>query len=181
MKYNLEWLLQKVESGERIKFVFFWGSQPDRNGMVTSSCFSQWRISPFVVNDIIYNTAEHWMMAHKALLFDDYAVYEKIIKAKSAAEAKELGRQILNFDENLWMQKRLEIVIEGSLYKFNQHPDLKEFLINTKDRLLVEASPVDTIWGVGLAADDEKIKDPTKWNGLNLLGFALMEVRDQLF
>ena len=79
------------------------------------------------------------------------------------------------------MQKRLEIVIEGSLYKFNQHPDLKEFLINTKDRLLVEASPVDTIWGVGLAADDEKIKDPTKWNGLNLLGFALMEVRDQLF
>jgi len=79
------------------------------------------------------------------------------------------------------MQKRLEIVIEGSLYKFNQHPDLKEFLINTKDRLLVEASPVDTIWGVGLAAADEKIKDPAKWNGLNLLGFALMEVRDQLF
>ena len=64
MKYNLEWLLQKVESGERIKFVFFWGNQPDRNGMVTSSCFSQWWISPFVVNDIIYNTAEHWMMAH---------------------------------------------------------------------------------------------------------------------
>ena len=81
----------------------------------------------------------------------------------------------------MWTQKRLEIVIEGSLYKFNQHPDLKEFLINTKERLLVEASPIDTIWGVGLAADDEKNKDPAKWNGLNLLGFALMEVRDQLF
>jgi ribA/ribD-fused uncharacterized protein len=114
------------------------------------------------------------------LLFGDKEVYDKIIVAKSPAEAKTLGRQVRNFDEATWNAKRSEIVVQGSLQKFTQHPDLKEFLLNTKERVLVEASPVDKIWGIGLVADSDKAENPKRWNGLNLLGFALMEVRDIL-
>lgn len=87
---------------------------------------------------------------------------------------------ITNFDEKVWNTHRYDIVMEGNLHKFQQHHDLKTFLLNTHDRILVEASPVDAIWGVGLAVDNEKISNPSQWKGLNLLGFALMEVRDQL-
>jgi ribA/ribD-fused uncharacterized protein len=178
VKYNLNWIVERFELEDRLKFVFFWGHQPDRSGIVTSSCFSQWWVAPFVVGGITYKTAEHWMMAQKALLFDNQDIFKKIVIAKSPAEAKELGRQVRDFDENIWLEKRFEIVVEGSMHKFGQNPDLKRFLINTNDRILVEASPVDTIWGIGLAAGDEKAKNPNQWNGLNLLGFALMETRD---
>jgi len=119
-------------------------------------------------------------MAQKALLFNDIAVFEKVLTAKSPGEAKALGRQVQNFDEVLWLEKRFEIVIAGCLHNFGQHQELKEFLLNTKDMVLVEASPVDRIWGIGLAADDDRAENPKHWNGLNLLGFALMEARDRL-
>jgi ribA/ribD-fused uncharacterized protein len=85
---------------------------------------------------------------------------------------------VRNFDETTWNNKRFEIVVRGSLEKFTQHKDLNEFLRNTKEKVLVEASPVDRIWGIGLTADSDKAENPKRWNGLNLLGFALMEVRD---
>ncbi|OIN57390.1 NADAR family protein [Arsenicibacter rosenii] len=180
MTYSLERLIQDFERGKRVKYLFFWGHQKSKSGDLTASCFSQWWTSPFVVNQVRYNTAEHWMMAQKALLFGDKEIYDKIILAKSPAEAKTLGRQVQNFDEATWNAKRFAIVVEGSVQKFSQHPDLKDFLLNTKERVLVEASPVDRIWGIGLAADSEKAENPRRWNGLNLLGFALMEVRDIL-
>lgn len=120
------------------------------------------------------------MMAQKALLFDHKEIYDKIIAAKSPAEAKTLGRQVRNFDEVVWNTNRFALVVEGNLQKFSQHPDLKEFLLNTKERVLVEASPVDKIWGIGLAVDSDRADNPKRWNGLNLLGFALMQVRDML-
>lgn len=178
MVYNLEWLTGQFESEKRIKYLFFWGHQKSKSGELTSSCFSQWWASPFTVDGVKFNTAEHWMMAQKALLFDDKEIYEQVIMAKSPAEAKALGRQVRNFDEATWNNKRFEIVLKGSLEKFTQHEDLKAFLLNTKERVLVEASPVDSIWGIGLAADSDKAENPKLWNGLNLLGFALMEVRD---
>ncbi|MBE9463215.1 NADAR family protein [Dyadobacter subterraneus] len=180
MKYNLESVLESFDRGDRQKFIYFWGNQPDRSGLITSSCLSQWWAAPFVEDGVIYKTAEHWMMAQKAALFDNDDIFQKIILAKSPAEAKELGRQVRDFREDVWLEKRSEIVIKGSLLKFSQHKELDAFLSNTKDRILVEASPVDVVWGVGLAAVDEKIKNPNHWNGLNLLGFALMEVRDIL-
>ncbi|MBD2703275.1 NADAR family protein [Spirosoma sp. BT702] len=180
MTYSLAWLIENVERGKRLKFLFFWGHQKSKSGDLTASCFSQWWPSPFIVDNVRYNTAEHWMMAQKALLFGDKEVYTKIIAAKSPAEAKIFGRQVRNFDEATWNDKRFEIVVQGSLQKFSQHPDLKEFLLNTKERILVEASPVDKIWGIGLAADSEKAENPKRWDGLNLLGFALMEVRDMI-
>ena len=180
MTYNLDWLIDNFEKGKRIKFLFFWGHQKSKSGEKTSSCFSQWWTSPFIVDNVKYITAEHWMMAQKALLFDDKEAYKKIIAAKSPVEAKALGRQVQNFNETTWNQKRFEIVVNGSIQKFLQHDDLKKYLLNTKDRILVEASPVDRIWGIGLTSESEKAENPKRWNGLNLLGFALMEVRDKL-
>jgi ribA/ribD-fused uncharacterized protein len=178
--YNIDQLINEYNSGKKIKYLFFWGHQPNKDGLITSSCFSQWWISPFTVNNIVYKTSEHWMMAQKALLFEDKEVYEKIVTCNSPAEAKKLGREIHNFDETIWLSKRFDIVVNGNLYKFKQHDDLKTYLINTNDRVLVEASPVDKIWGIGLTSDSEKVKNPNEWNGLNLLGFALMTVRDIL-
>ncbi|QNF33661.1 NADAR family protein [Adhaeribacter swui] len=180
IKYNCSWLIQSLEAGKDIKFLYFWGHRPSKNGQITSSCFSQWWEAPFVVANTTYKTAEHWMMAQKALLFGDEQIHDKIVQSKSPGEAKALGRKVKNFDQAIWEKERYPIVVNGNLAKFQQHPDLKAFLLNTKERVLVEASPVDSIWGIGLAADDERASKPEKWEGLNLLGFALMETRDIL-
>lgn len=120
------------------------------------------------------------MMAAKARLFNDEATLTRILAAKSPAEAKKLGRGVADFDPEVWEAHKLEIVTTGNLHKFSQHRDLLQFLRSTDDRVLVEASPVDAIWGIGLAADHANAENPTQWRGPNLLGFALMEVRDQL-
>lgn len=178
--YNLPWLLQKYDANEPLKYVFFWGHTPKHGETVDKACFSQWYESPFTVEGITYPGTEHWMMAHKALLFNDHEVYEKIIRTSKAAEAKKLGRQIRGFEEPIWNEHRFEIVKQGNIHKFGQHPALGEFLLNTGHRVLVEASPVDAIWGIGLPQDTPQIENPHTWRGLNLLGFALMATRDAL-
>ncbi|MGX7667338.1 NADAR family protein [Flavobacterium pedocola] len=162
------------------KFLFFWGHQPSKDGTITKTCFSQWWQSPFVVEGLEYKTAEHWMMAKKTSLFDDAEILDKILSCNSPAEAKKLGREVKNYNETLWLEKRYEIVREGNYHKFSQNSALKEFLLTTNDRVIVEASPVDPIWGIGMTGEDENSTHPEKWPGLNLLGFALMEVRDTL-
>lgn len=178
--YNLQWILNRVNRKENVKYLFFWGHAPSKDGLVTKSCFSQWWQSAFVVDGVKYATAEHWMMAKKAELFGDKEILEKILIAKSPAEAKKLGRNVKNFDPKIWGDNSFDIVCEGNYHKFSQHPDLKEFLLNTKGKVLVEASPVDNIWGIGMAQDNEHAENPRLWKGKNLLGFALMEVRDRL-
>lgn len=180
MQYNLEWLIATVEKKNRVKFLFFWGHQKSKSGELTAACFSQWWAAPFTVDGVRYNTTEHWMMAQKALLFNNPEIYQQIIAARLPAEVKALGRQVRNFDEAVWNANRSAIVVSGNLEKFRQHADLQDFLLNTKEHILVEASPVDSIWGIGLAADNARAENPQQWNGLNLLGFALMEVRDLL-
>jgi ribA/ribD-fused uncharacterized protein len=174
MKYNI----QNINPNN--KFLFFWGHQPSKDGIITKTCFSQWWQSPFTVDGVEYKTAEHWMMAKKALLFGDQETLVKILLCKSPAEAKKLGREVKNYQDKLWLENRYEIVKEGNFHKFSQNYDLKTFLLNTNERVIVEASPVDPIWGIGMASDDKDINNPKQWKGLNLLGFALMEVRDQL-
>lgn len=178
--YNLQWLLNKVEKKDKVKYLFFWGHAASKDGSVTKSCFSQWWPAAFVVDGVRYATAEHWMMANKAGLFGDKEILEKVLTAKSPADAKKLGRKVKNFDPKVWDENCFDIVCEGNYYKFSQHPDLKEFLLNTKDKVLVEASPVDNIWGIGMAQDNDHAENPRLWKGSNLLGFALMEVRDRL-
>ena len=177
MKYSIEKILN---TGKSIKYLFFWGHQPSRSGDLTKSCFSQWWESSFVIDNIEYKTAEHYMMAEKARLFNNEETRNRIIECKSPAEAKKLGRQVENFNQKIWESHSYEIVKTANIHKFNQNESLKTFLTNTKNRVLVEASPVDPIWGIGMAEDHKDVLNPNKWRGLNLLGFALMEVRDEL-
>jgi ribA/ribD-fused uncharacterized protein len=120
------------------------------------------------------------MMRAKALLFGDAETAERIVAAPHPGAAKALGREVRGFDEQRWAQRRFEIVVEANMAKFGQHPELREFLLATGDRVIVEASPRDRVWGIGLAADDERAQSPDQWLGLNLLGFALMETRLRL-
>jgi len=178
--YDINWLLEKYENGESLKFIYFWGNTKKDSSQIDKSCFSQWYDSPFEVADIIYKTAEHWMMAQKALLFNDKKAFDKIVNCEKPGEAKEIGRGIVGFDDIKWNDARFDIVKKGNIYKFNQHPLLADYLIKTDQRILVEASPQDTIWGVGLAQDNPDITNIYTWRGENLLGFVLMEVRDFL-
>jgi ribA/ribD-fused uncharacterized protein len=156
------------------------GHQPPPVGGVGRGCLSQWWPAAFTIGGLAYPTAEHFMMAAKAMLFGDADTAAQIRQAPHPGAAKQLGRQVHGFREEEWAEHRFDLIVAGNLAKFGQHPDLREFLLGTGDRVLVEASPRDRIWGVGLAAGDERATSPDDWLGLNLLGFALMEVRHQL-
>lgn len=173
-------LLALMRRGERVRFLFFWGHRPERDGQVGRGGLSQWWPSPFVVDGRTFATAEHYMMWRKAMLFDDDASAEKILRVGHPREAKELGRGVVGFDQRRWEAHRYEVVVTGSVAKFRQHPDLLHFLLATKDRVLVEASPLDRVWGTGLSAGDPGADDPARWRGLNLLGFALVKARQIL-
>lgn len=177
---GMQELIEQVSTDRRIKYLFFWGHTPSRDGSIGPSCLSQWWPSPFVVDGVRYATAEHWMMAGKARLFGDAEAERQALDAGSPAAAKRAGRLVRGFDEAIWQRERSAIVRAGSVHKFGQNAELRDFLLATGDRVLVEASPLDRVWGIGLAADDERAQDPALWRGLNLLGFALMEAREEL-
>lgn len=140
--------------------------------------FSQWYVSNMVdKNDITYISCEQYMMAQKALLFNDIDVYDEIMKSKSQYIIKRLGRKVKNFDETIWNNESLNIVIEGNFYKFSQNSTLRKLLLDTNDSYIAEASPYDKIWGIGVSICDAK---KGKRNGLNKLGEALMEVRKRI-
>lgn len=176
---DVESLIERVRRGPRVKYVFFWGHREPRSG-VDSACLSQWYPSPFSVDGVTYATAEHWMMAGKARLFGDVEAERRAVAAPHPKAAKTIGRQVRGFDEQRWVDARFELIVRGNVAKFGAHDDMRAFLLGTGDRVLVEASPLDRLWGVGLAADDERAGDPQRWRGLNLLGFALMEARSRL-
>ncbi len=180
MNYDIHWLAKQQNHNKRLKYLLFWGHRPNRDGTIGSSCFSQWWMQDFTYEGKTFRSAEHWMMYQKALLFGDKQAADDILKVESPAEAKKLGRKVKNFQEEIWLEKRFQIVVEGNLLKFSQNKDIKTYLLQTGDRIIVEASPVDEIWGIGLSRDSEHAEQPQHWPGLNLLGFALMEVRDQL-
>lgn len=167
-------------AGARPDFAFFWGHTPPEDGSINATCFSQWYVSPFTVDGRLYPTAEHWMMAGKARLFDDDAAFERIFESVSPSVAKRIGRQVKGFDEATWKAHRRAIVTAGNRHKFGQHPPLAKYLRSTGEAVLVEASPYDRIWGIGLKRDDPRAADPGTWRGQNLLGFALMDVRAAL-
>jgi len=173
-------LAESIRPGQPPRFLFFWGHRPPKDGRVGASCLSQWYDAPFDHQGRHYPTAEHHMMAEKARLFGDEAMRSRIMAAPTPAEAKQLGRHITAYDECVWREQRFAVVVEGNLAKFGQHAALGDFLTATGTAVLVEASPHDAIWGMGLAADHADAGNPARWPGLNLLGFALMEVRAKL-
>lgn len=127
---NREELRDRWEEGERFTFLFFYGHKPPEFG-VNDSCFSQWFERPFVVDQIEYQTAEHWMMAEKARLFRDEFMLQSILDAISPREAKAFGRKVRGFDQELWNQNKFDIVCRGNFEKFSQHSDLKNYLLGT--------------------------------------------------
>ena len=173
-------LVTAAATGVRVKYLLFWGHRPQRDGSVGAGCLSQWWPAPFEVGGHTFATAEHFMMWRKATLFGDAEIAARVLAAAHPKQAKALGRQVRAFDEATWNAERSGIVAEGSTAKFGQNEDLKTFLTGTGDRVLVEASPTDRVWGIGLAATDPRAEDPAQWRGLNLLGFALMEARGRL-
>jgi ribA/ribD-fused uncharacterized protein len=177
---SVEELVRAEAAGQRLKYVYFWGHEPRRDGRIGGSCLSQWWPAEFTVDGLTFPTAEHFMMHRKALLFGDEETAARILRARHPNEAKTLGREVRGYDEEVWTANRFDIVVAGNLAKFGQHALPGRFLIGTGDQVLVEASPLDRIWGIGLTADDGRATSPTTWQGANLLGFALMAVREQL-
>ncbi|MBI2791201.1 MAG: NADAR family protein [Gammaproteobacteria bacterium] len=173
LPHSKDSLIQAIDNGFKPKYLFFWGHHPNN----IKNCLSQWYQASFCKDNFTYLTAEHFMMAEKARLFHDKDIENKIINATHPGEAKALGRMVSKFDQAKWDELRFDIVVRGNLLKFEQNPQLMTFLLNTEQRILVEASPVDKIWGIGLAENHEHAAQPEHWLGLNLLGFALMKVR----
>jgi ribA/ribD-fused uncharacterized protein len=170
-------LVAHTEAGKPVEYLFFWGHRPHPSGRLGPSCLSQWWPAPFTVDGVRYRSAEHWMMAEKARLFGDESSAAAMIAADSPKEAKALGRGVRGFDGDRWEEAAFDIVVRGSTAKFGQDPQLRDYLVGTGDAVLVEASPLDAIWGIGLAADDPRARRPEEWPGRNLLGFALMQAR----
>ncbi len=154
---------------ENDHYVFFW------NGP-----FSNWYPSKFTLNSIEFNCAERAMMYMKAKLFGDDESAVKILKAFYPDDQKRLGKLVKNFDESIWKEHRERIAHEFLYAKFSQNPELGKILTDTEDKTIVEASPYDKIWGIGMGVGDPNILDESKWNGLNLLGKTLMHVRNML-
>lgn len=179
MKYNREMITEKYNNEENLKYIFFWG-HTQKDEKVTKACLSQWYPCDFVVEGVTYYTAEQYMMAQKALLFQDKETFQEIMEAKHPKEYQVLGRKVRGFKEKIWNEKKGQIVIDGNYAKFSQNEALKEFLLTTGDRILVEASPYDKVWGIKLAENAPDIENPATWKGENMLGFALMEVREIL-
>ena len=177
--YNVEALKAAIRHGWRAEFLFFWGHTP-KDTRIGKHVLSQWWPAAFSIDHHRYSTAEHYMMAQKAKLFGDNTAFTAILNSQNPSEAKALGRKVKGFNEQLWTDQRLDIAVRGNTAKFQQNAELRDWLLGTETQVLVEASPTDRIWGIGLAADDKRAQDPLTWRGLNLLGFALMKVRAAL-
>lgn len=145
-----------------------------------ASPFSQWHRCAFAVDGNAFSCAEQYMMHGKALLFADAEMAAKILAADHPKEHKALGRKVRNFDDKAWKAAREGIVLAGNRAKFTQNPPLLEQLLATRGTTLVEASPYDRIWGIGLSAKDPRAQDPNQWKGQNLLGKILTTLRDEL-
>ena len=153
------------------EYVFFWREY-----------LSQWNMKSFKDNEgIEYSCAEQYMMAKKAQLFNDDEIYDLIMEDGHPKQMQTHGRQVHNFDKRVWDQNAIAIVYQGNLYKFQQNPELLEGLVATRGRTLVEASPFDEIWGIGLAEDSPWCTDRDKWRGTNWLGYTLTNLRDNYF
>lgn len=158
---------------ETDKYIFFYGG-----------IYSQWTIckfdAPFRDEIISFNSAEQYMMAQKALLFNDLESVDKILKEKRPDVQKQIGRKVKNFDPSTYYEHGVKHVIAGNIFKFTQDKFLLRCILNTGEKIFVEGSPTDCIWGVGLRYDDPKILDSNNWRGHNLLGNALVEVRNHI-
>ena len=165
--------IQKTRLSDGRDAVLFWNAD-EPNGV-----FSNWHDEPFVVDDFCYRHVEQYMMAQKAKLFHDAAHYTAILKCDDPGECKKMGKQVTPFNSFLWDAHKYAIVYTANRAKYEQNPALKEALLATGDLLLAEASPYDKIWGIGLGRGKAALTDPADWEGENLLGKILMQLRKE--
>lgn len=151
-------------------FVFFWKEYQNYG------FFSNWSKHSVTENGIRFETLEHYLMYHKAILMGDKSIAKTIINEKEPVKVKNLGRKVSNFDPIKWNEHKFNIMCKGIKLKVKQHSDIKKALLETGDKIIAEASPFDNIWGIGTTAE----LDIKKWKGKNLLGKAWMKVRDSL-
>jgi ribA/ribD-fused uncharacterized protein len=150
--------------------IFFWGG-----------IFSQWYSCSFIdPKDVEYTSTEQYMMAKKCLAHGDYKGVTDVMECDDPREQKAIGRRISNYSDEIWNPKRYQVVVDGNFYKFTQDPRLKELLISTGNKIIVEASPYDKVWGIGLGTNDNRVLNESLWDGQNLLGKAIMDVRELL-
>jgi ribA/ribD-fused uncharacterized protein len=132
-----------------------------------------------IIDNKEFNCCEQWMMYNKAMVFKDYATAQEVMEAEDPSHQKALGREVVGFDKKTWDSVCLSIVYRGNLAKFSQNEELKNQLLSTGDKIIVEASPHDPVWGIGMS-ESKGVEDPSNWRGLNLLGQAIMLVRNEL-
>ena len=141
---------------------------------------SNWYMSDFVADNIKFTSMEQYMMYKKAQLFNDKEIMQEILSTDNVGKIKMLGRSVKNYDEVMWNGVRQIVVYEGLYAKFSQNESLREKLLATENDILAECAVSDCIWGIGLAMNDEKRLSTEEWRGQNLLGFAIMQVREKL-
>jgi ribA/ribD-fused uncharacterized protein len=149
--------------------VFFWGSE-----------FSNWHLCTFKYKEHIFQNSEQAFMWEKAMYFNDSQSASMILACPTPSVVKKLGRKVKNFDQKEWLTAGYDAMVDVNYAKFDQNKDLKSLLKSTEDKIIVEASPYDIIWGIGLHWEDDRVLDESQWRGMNLLGKALMEVREIL-
>jgi len=153
--------------------IYFWGS-----------FLSNFAWAPFKTTvlgeELEFHTSEQYFMLHKALVFKDVVSYHKILNAPDARAAKALGKKVKDFDPEIWNKVCNKVMFDACYLKFSQNLDFKHNLLDSRDKILVEASPIDKIWGVGLVEDDDRILDEKNWLGQNRLGIILGLVRLEL-
>lgn len=154
---------------ETAEGVYFWGS-----------LYSNWYITHFVIDGVTYNCVEQYMMAQKAIMANDKESLEKIMNVSDPGEQKKLGQAVANLNVKEWDEKKLDIVTKGCIAKFTSKRFLQETLLKTGNKVIVEGSPNDRLWGVGLHWSSSDIEDKNKWKGTNLLGRALMKAREEI-
>lgn len=174
--FDREALIESIEAGLKPGWLFFWSHQGGPLPEPGPACLSQWYPAPFEIGGQHYGSTEHYMMAEKARTFGDAPARRRILTTAEPSEAKRLGREVAGFDSEIWAREREAIVVRGNLAKFRAGT-LRAYLRSTGDAVLVEASPEDALWGIGVDENDPRAQEPHRWPGLNRLGFILMRVR----
>jgi len=176
MPLDIQTLVQAVKEGAQPHYLSF----PDWGGAPPVGWLAPWTPTPFETCAGRFGSGEHHFMHGKALLFGDRTIATRILRATSAAQARELGRRVSGFREDLWAAERARVMVEANRAKFSALPELGAYLVSTWPAVLVQASILDRVWSAGLDLGDSSLARPERWPGQNLVGFSLMKVREVL-
>lgn len=164
---NVEEVLKRYDDGRQLKFEIFYDGD-----------FAQFEKSNFTIKNVNYFCVEHYLLASRAILFNDKEMLEKIMESKSIRQAKIFGKNIRNFNQEVWDKHKLNMSYVSNLCKFQQDEVLKFKLLETENSILVNADVYDDVWGIGKKITDLDIRNPHSWRGENYLGFILMKIRE---